>query len=203
MIQYTIAAAAKSRRLSRVILTTEDETIAEIGRNLSVDVPFIRPKNLAGDDTPMLPVIQHAIDTLSKAGFDFDAICLLQPSTPIRNARDIDACIDLLDSSGADSVVTVLPVPLEYNPHWVYFKTPDGMLKLSTGESEPIPRRQELPAAFHREGSIYVIRKRVVMEQCSLYGERLIGFPIDPEFTVNIDTLADWHRAERLLARIK
>lgn len=201
MIQYTIEAAVQSRCLSKVFLTTDDERIAGIGRKLGVDVPFIRPEHLARDDTPMLPVIQHAVETLSNDGFYFDAICLLQPSTPIRRPGDICSCIELLDNSGADSVVTVLPVPLEYNPHWVYFKTCDGFLELSTGETEPIHRRQELPTALHREGSIYVTRTSVVMERNSLYGNRLIGFPMDPETSVNIDTQSDWCRAERLLAR--
>ncbi len=159
----------------------------------------MRPAQLAGDDTPTLPVVQHAVTSLEKSGERFDAICLLQPTNPLRRAQDIDACIDLLEESKADAVVTVLRVPAEHNPHWVYFQNGSGFLRLSTGESTPISRRQELPPAFHREGSVYVTRRDVVMETNSLYGERLVGYEIDSERTVNIDGPEDWERAEALL----
>jgi CMP-N-acetylneuraminic acid synthetase len=84
----------------------------------------------------------------------FDAVCLLQPTSPFRRAEDIDACIAMLEERGLDAVVSVVPVPAEHNPHWVYFED-DGLLRLATGEDQPIPRRQELPPAFHRDGSVY------------------------------------------------
>jgi CMP-N,N'-diacetyllegionaminic acid synthase len=199
LLAYTAEAALAARRLTRVVLTTDDEEIAEVGRQWGIEVPFLRPAELAEDDTPTLPVVQHAVRWLEQRGDSFDSVCLLQPTNPLRRAEHIDACIELLDSSGADAVVTVLPVPAEHNPHWVYFRNPEGILKLSTGESVPVARRQDLPPAFHREGSVYVTRRRVLIEQNSLYGERLVGYPMDPAESVNIDCLADLDRAERLL----
>jgi CMP-N-acetylneuraminic acid synthetase len=105
----------------------------------------------------------------------------------------------LLSRSEADAVVTVLPVPEKHNPHWVYFRSPEGHLRLSTGEAAPIARRQDLPPAFHREGSVYVVRRDVLMDQNSLYGQRLVGHVLDPARCVAIDTVDDWGRAERLL----
>ena len=183
-----------------MILSTEDEKIAECGRQCGIDVPFPRPQELARDETPMLPVVEHAIRFMEATGERFDALCLLQPTNPLRKREDIDGCIELLIESGADAVVTVLPVPSEHNPHWVYFKDKAGNLRLSTGEPAPIPRRQELPPAFHREGSVYVTRRDVLIDQGSFYGSRLLGFPIDPARSMNIDTLDDWHRAEKLIA---
>lgn len=200
MLQYTAEAALSSKYLTRVILSTEDDKIAECGRQCGIDVPFLRPQELARDETPMLPVVEHAIRFMEATGERFDALCLLQPTNPLRKREDIDGCIELLIESGADAVVTVLPVPSEHNPHWVYFKDEAGYLRLSTGEPAPIPRRQELPPAFHREGSVYVTRRDVLIDQGSFYGSRLLGFPIDPARSVNIDTLDDWHRAEKLLA---
>ena len=183
-----------------MILSTEDEKIAECGRQCGIDVPFPRPQELARDETPMLPVVQHAIRFMEATGERFDALCLLQPTNPLRKREDIDGCIELLIESGADAVVTVLPVPSEHNPHWVYFKDKAGYLRLSTGEPAPIPRRQELPPAFHREGSVYVTRRDVLIDEGSFYGSRLLGFPIDPARSVNIDTMDDWSRAEKLIA---
>ena len=125
----------------------------------------------------MLPVVQHALRTLQAQGDRFDAVCLLQPTSPFRESADIDGCLALLIQSGADSVVTVLQVPDKYNPHWVYLADASGALRLSTGETSPITRRQELPPAYHRDGSVYLTRAAVV-EQGSLCGARMVGYPV-------------------------
>jgi len=201
LLAWTSDAARAATRLERTILSTDDEEIATIGRAVGLDVPFLRPPELALDTTPTLPVLQHAVRTLEASGDRYDAICLLQPTNPFRSAETIDACIAKLES-GTDSVVTVLPVPAEYNPHWVYFADPSGALKLVTGEATPIPRRQELPKALHREGSVYVVRRDVLLEGNSLYGRRVVGYEVDPASCVNIDTVEDWARAEELVARM-
>jgi CMP-N,N'-diacetyllegionaminic acid synthase len=203
LLQYTAAAALTAKRLSQVVLSTEDEEIAEVGRYCGLEVPFMRPPELAEDQTPMLPVVQHALTWFEKRGQRFDAVCLLQPTNPLRSAAIIDGCIELLEKSDADAALTVLAVPVEHNPHWVYFRDEDGSLRLSTGEAMPISRRQDLPEAFHREGSVYVSRRHTVMEENSLYGKRVVGYRMNAEFSVNIDTLSDWQRAEKLLQGVQ
>ncbi len=198
LLAYTAEAALGAKRLARVILSTDDAEIADVGQSCGLEVPFMRPAELAQDHTPTLPVVQHALRWLEEHGEHYDAICLLQPTSPLRCAADVDACIDLLAERQADAVVTILPVPLEYNPHWVYFQDSTGALHLSTGETTPIPRRQDLPLAYHREGSIYVTRRVVIMEQNSFYGSHLLGYPVDPQRCVNIDDAHDWARAELL-----
>ncbi len=199
LMAYTCVAALQSKKLSRVVLSTEDEEIASVGRQWGVDVPFLRPAELALDTTPTLPVLQHAVQWCEEHGDRYDAICLLQPTNPLRPPEWIDACISLLEERNAHCVITVLPVPHEYNPHWVYFEH-KGFLRLATGEKTPIPRRQELPPAFHREGSVYVMRRDVLMERNSLFGDLVVGYQVDPTVSVNIDSLEDFQRAEVLLA---
>jgi len=199
LLAYTAEAALASKRLARVLLSTDDPAIADVGRKWGVDVPFLRPAALARDDTPTLPVVLHAMEWCVQSGCTYDAVCLLQPTHPLRRAWHIDLCIDMLESSGADSVVTVLPVPHEHHPHWVYYQTEDKSLVLSTGESAPTPRRQDLPRAYHREGSIYVTRWDVVWTGRSLYGRRTVGFEMSATDSVNIDTLDDWLLAERMM----
>jgi CMP-N-acetylneuraminic acid synthetase len=199
LLQYTAEAALQTCSLTRVILSTEDEEIAEVGRRCGLDVPFLRPSELAKDETPMLSVVQHAIKWLEEQGDLFDAICLLQPSNPLRRSQDIDACIRLLQERDCDSVVTVLPVPAKYNPHWTYLQDSDGRLRISTGESEPITRRQDLPPALHREGSVYVTKLSVLREQNTLYGSYIVGYPVHASRSVNIDSPEDWALAERIL----
>jgi CMP-N-acetylneuraminic acid synthetase len=195
LLQYTAEAARDARRLAHVALTTDDDEIAAVGRSCGLEVPFLRPPDLAQDSTPMLPVVQHALRWFEANGRRFDAVCLLQPTNPLRRAADIDRCIDLLEEKDADSAIAMLPVPHEYNPHWVFFPQEDGTVRLSTGEPTPIARRQDLPPAFHREGSVYVTRSHVVLGG-SLYGDRTVACVLDPANSVNIDDAEDWARAE-------
>lgn len=199
LLAWTADAARGATRLARTILSTDDAEIAEVGRACGLEVPFMRPAELAGDRAPTLPVLEHAVAQLEAAGDRFDAICLLQPTNPLRTSALIDECIATLERTGADCVVTTLPVPAEYNPHWVYFQDARGDLVLATGEAAPIPRRQDLPPAVHREGSVYVTRRDVLVEQHSLYGARVVGVPVEEARCVNIDTLEDWARAEAMI----
>jgi len=201
LLAHTAAAALRATTLSEVVLSTEDEEIARIGREAGLRVPFLRPAELAGDDVATLPVVRHALEWLEGNGERFYAVCLLQPTSPFRRASTIDACVRLLGESGADSVVSVVPVPSEHNPHWVYFRSPEGFLSLATGESAPIPRRQELPPAYCRDGAVYVTRSNVVFAG-SLYCAKVAAFVTeeDGEASVNLDHPRDWDRAERLVA---
>ncbi len=200
LLAYTAQAIQASSRLTRTVLSTEDPAIAKVGSEWGLDAPFLRPAELAADDTPTLPVLQHAVRWFEAQGQSFDAVCLLQPTTPLRTGADIDACIDLLAESGADSVLSVLPLPAKYNPHWVFFVDDEGGLRLSTGEDTPIPRRQDLPPAYHRDGAIYVTCRDILMEENSLLGRRIVPYHMDPARTVNIDLPGDLRRAEELLA---
>lgn len=199
LIQWTADTARDAKRLTRTVCSTDDDEIATVARAAGLDVPFIRPAELAQDTTPTLPVVQHAIRTLEAAGERYDAVCLLQATSPLRTARDIDLCIELLENLHADAVVTVARVPAEHNPHWVYFVDEStGALRISTGETEPIPRRQDLPPAFHRDGSIFVTRCDVVLAG-SLYGARVIGHQSKSAHKLDIDSPEDWERAEQIL----
>jgi CMP-N-acetylneuraminic acid synthetase len=201
LLGYTAEQALNSVKLSRVILSTEDEEIASVGKTFGLDVPFLRPVKLAEDTTPTLPVIQYTILKLGEMGEEFDAVCLLQPTNPLRQSSDIDKCIELLADSDADSVISVLPVPHEYNPKWVYWQNSDGTVKLSTGENEPISRRQDLPTAFHRDGSIYVTKTNIITEKNSLYGLKIKAYEMNPLYSSNIDTEEDWNKVEKKITK--
>jgi len=202
LLAWTAEAAKKSRRLTRTVLSTEDAEIAEVGRQVGLEVPFLRPSFLAEDNTPTLPVLQDVVKRLEAEGQCYDAVCLLQPTSPFRSDKDIDGCIEMLETCGADAVVTVRVVPTEYNPHWTYFMNEHGMLRLSTGEGTPIARRQQLPLAYHRDGSIYITRRDVLVVSGSLYGERLAGYLVYGARQVNIDRPADLERARALAASL-
>lgn len=199
LLAYTAEAALAAKSLTKTILSTEDEEIADIGRSLGIDVPFMRPVELAEDATATFPVILHAVTKLESLGEFYDAVCLLQPTNPLRRAEDIDNCIELLETTRADSVVSILPVPATYNPKWVYWRSPDGEMTLSSSDSEPVKRRQDLPSAFHREGSVYVTKRSVLSEYGNLYGRDVRGYEMSEANSINIDTQDDWDRAEAMI----
>src|SRR5690242_8069665 len=161
LLAYTADAVKASRRITRAIVSTDDQRIAECARSLGLDVPFMRPASLSGDDTPMLPVLQHALDAMGVNGFAADAIVLLQPTSPLRRAEHIDAAIDSLERTGADSVVSVVDVPHQFNPTSV-MRLEDGWLKPFL-DAPTVTRRQDKPRVLARNGpAVLAIRASVV-----------------------------------------
>lgn len=198
LITYTISAALQSQLLSKVIVSTDSEKIAEIATRWGADVPFIRPDELAQDNTPTLPVLQHALQFLAKHNEYFDAVCLLQPTSPFRPSGFIDDAIRTFTIKDTDALVSVLPVPDEYNPHWAFISDNNGLLSIATGEKQIIPRRQDLPKAYFRDGALYLTKTNVLLKKNSIYGDSLSYIVSDPRHYVNIDTPQDWDKAERL-----
>lgn len=201
LLQYTAEAAAASKLLSRVILSSDDEEILRIAKELDLEAPFPRPENISRDDTPSLEVIKHVLDLFEAENEEFEAVCLLQVTTPFREKGFIDKAIRKFIEEDTDSLVSVLEVPAEYNPHWVFEPGPQGHLKLSTGEAEIISRRQELPKAYHRDGAIYLTKTNVLREQNSLFGRTISFIESRKELYVNIDTPADWELAEEIVKK--
>lgn len=199
LLAWTAESALAASALDRVVLSTDDDEIAAIGIAAGLDVPFRRPPEIATDTTPMIDVILHAMSWLEDQGESFDAICLLQPTNPLRSADDIDRAVALMEATDADTVLATLAIPAEHHPDWAFVTDAAGDLHLATGGTEPISRRQDLRPAYHREGSLYLTRWSVVQDRRSLYGPRIRSFPIDPARSVNIDTPDDWDRAARML----
>lgn len=199
LIQYTVEAAFMAKHLSKVILSSDDDAIIEVAKNLNLEVPFVRPKNLAEDTSPTLGVIQHALQFYIEKGIHFDAVCLLQVTSPFKTGEFIDEAIQKFKASNCDALVSVQKVPDEYNPHWTFNENTSGNLELFTGEKEIISRRQDLPKVYHRDGLIYITKTSVLLEQNSLYGSKLTYIKSPSDYTINIDTPEDWKKAEDFL----
>ena len=129
-------------------------------------------------------------------------MCLLQATTPFRRSGLIDEAISKIVETDADALVSVLPVPHEYNPHWIFEPNSEGLLHISTGEKNIISRRQDLPMGYFRDGAIYLTKTSVLLEQNSLYGEKLAFVLGDQERYVNLDTIKDWKYAEELVLKL-
>jgi CMP-N,N'-diacetyllegionaminic acid synthase len=199
LVAHTIVSASQSALLDTIVVSTDSDEIFEIAARFGCEPPFKRPDNLAQDKSTSWEVVLHALDFFGQKDMVFDAVCLLQPTTPFREHGFIDRAIEIFKKSEADSLISVLPVPHEYNPHWVFEPSVDDHLKIATGENTPIPRRQDLPKAFHRDGSVYIVKSGNV-KSGNPYGSSIAYIESDPAWHVNIDTPRDWEKAERLWA---
>lgn len=201
LLAYTAEAALAARHLTRTILSTDDSEIACVGRGCGLDTPFLRPPELARDNTPTLPVLQHAVRMLEAQGECYDAVLTLQPTNPLRRAEDIDGAIELLQSSGADSVISFVDVG-EKHPARMKWIGPEGWVEdppfAEMFEGQP---RQQLSKLYLREGSIYLTRRSVLMEQNSLKGRRCRAWIMPEERACNIDSAFDLLFAGYLLRR--
>jgi CMP-N,N'-diacetyllegionaminic acid synthase len=201
LLAYTIEAALGSKRLSRVVVSTDDEEIAEVARALGAEVPFLRPAELAADDTPAVPVLQHAVRELEAEGWRADCIVCLQPTSPLRRAQHIDGAIDLLVREKADSVVSVIPVPHNFNPTSV-LRLEAGCLVPFLPDQPEILRRQDKPVVYARNGpAVAAMTYETLMRHGRLYGERNLPFSMAPEDSLDVDTAEDLTRLEALLDR--
>jgi CMP-N,N'-diacetyllegionaminic acid synthase len=206
LLAYTVDEARESGAFDRLILSTDAPDIAAAGRALGCDTPFMRPADLARDDTPHLPVLQHAVRWLDEQqGYRPDAVMILQPTSPLRRAHHIAGSIALLDRSGADSVVSVSAVPAHYNPMRTLRVDGRGLASLFVS-GQPvrhrINRRQDMPDAWTMNGAIYLFRTPVLFgPEPSLYGERTAAYVMSDADGISIDSLDDWTDAERILAR--
>lgn len=201
LLQYTSDVALQCPKITKVVLSSDDEEIMGVAKRLGIEVPFKRPSNLATDKSPTLPVILHTLEFYEQQGVFFDAVCLLQVTSPFRTVLFVNNAIETFINQGTDSLVSVLEVPHEYNPHWTFEVTEKDTLRIATGEEEIITRRQELPNTYHRDGSIYITKTSVLKEKKSLYGKSIAYVVSNKNSYVNIDTLMDWEKAEKMILR--
>jgi CMP-N-acetylneuraminic acid synthetase len=199
LLAYTAEAARGSRHLTRTILSSDSQEIVAEGRRFGLDAPFIRPAALAGDEVGSAAVVAHALQEMERAERTaYDAVVLLEPTAPLRTAEDIDAAIELLDRSGADSVVGVCRVDA---PHPMKMQVIEGqrLRPFMPQFWREGMRRQDLPAVFYLNGAVYAVRAAMVRERGSLWGAHTAPLIMPPERSVNIDSLIDLALAEVLL----
>ena len=198
LIAYSIEAVKQSRLISETILSSDSEDIIKIAQKHGLKAPFKRPDALAQDNSKSIEVIIHALKYFKDNGQRFDAVCIIQPTTPFRDQGLFDRAIRKFIEADYDSLVSVRKVPQEYNPHWC-FEEEEGLLQISTGEEEIISRRQDLPIAYHRDGAFYITKTDVILDQNSLYGKRIGYVENSNADYVNLDTMEDWYLAENIL----
>ncbi|MBC7842654.1 MAG: acylneuraminate cytidylyltransferase family protein [Gemmatimonadaceae bacterium] len=197
LIQRAHETAIESQSLARVILSTDDARIAEAGRRAGIDVPFMRPAELAQDASAMIAVAVHALETLAAFGEQYDALLLLQPTSPLRRPAHITTAIDMLGDW--DAVCSVVPVPQHLCPHYVMRISPQNRLEYFLPDGGSYTRRQDVPSAYRRDGTIFLTRTAIVLGAKSFYGTRCAPLLLTDDDSLSIDEPADWAEAERRL----
>lgn len=198
LIAYTIEAALKSKYLDRIIVSTDDEEIAEIAKKCGAEVPFIRPKELAEDDVPLVPdVLRHSVEELKRnENFDVDIIVMLQPTSPLRKTKYIDLAIEKLINTKCDWVVTVLKV----NHHPFRMRRMKGdKLELLFAAKKTWAQRQDLPPVYYLTGALYATRKDVIMKKDVFQNKDWRGIAMEEEDGIDIDTLTDFLVVDAIL----
>lgn len=199
LLAYVAEAAAASGAIDRLIVSTDSEEVAELARSVGIEVPFMRPAALARDDTPMYPVVRHALEELDRQGRRADAVAILQPTSPLRRPAHLAGARRLLEEERCSSVVSVTEIPPHFSPDYA-MKIVDGRLVNFLSRGAAVSRRQDVGRAYSRDGTIYMIRRETVLEENSLYGDDARPLVIPAHESVNLDDRDDWERAERLLS---
>lgn len=197
LVAYSIDAAKKAASVGRVVVSTDDEEIAEISRALGAEVRM-RPASLAQDDTPTRDVLAHVVGEFAAEGYAPDAVLTLQPTSPLRQSRHIDEAVALFTADpNADSLVSCIEVPHIFHPLSVMKKADDGYLKPYIDRPQPY-RRQDKETVLARNGAaIYITRTARLADY--VFGGRLLPYVMDAESSIDIDSADDLAVAERLL----
>ncbi len=198
LLHYTAEAARQSRTVARVLLSTDNDEIAAAGRAAGLEVPFLRPADLADDGAPMVAVLRHALAWLeTDTGTLPEALVLLQPTSPLRTAAHIDDAVHLLREKNAETVVSVVAVPHQFNPVSV-LTMDDG--RLTPFLPGPVhTARQSKPPVYARNGPAVLVVRPAVLARGELYGEPTIGSVMNQRDSIDIDTPEDLALCEALL----
>ncbi len=198
LLQYTCDAAKASTMLTRVIVSTDDQDIADAAIRCGIEVPFLRPQELAGDSTPMMDVLLQILSVLAKAKEEPDILVLLQPTSPLRNANDIDDAIELLQKTGADTVVSVIEVPHQF--------VPGSLMRLEEGKLHPYGDplspllRQGKQRLYARNGpAVLAVRTDFLKKAKNFYSGDTRALIMPRERSIDIDDAFDLRLAEMIL----
>ncbi len=202
LIAHTISSALQASNIDRLIVSTDDDEIAQVARMAGAETPFLRPRQHATDTASSISVVHHALAWFAEnEGYRPDAVAIMPPTSPLRTVRQIEGTIDLLWSSDHDSALTIAPV--QDHPFFIYSQGDDGQLtELIEMKNKPL-RRQELPVFYTHSQSVIVTRREYFEnsgDPAPLFNlNSMSGLEIDAETGLDIDTLADFSLAEAIL----
>jgi len=199
LIAWTIEEAKKSAYIDKIVVSTDDNEISRVSRKYGAEVPFIRPKKLANDNAKTIDVALHAINRLESDGLVYDLILVLQPTSPLRTAGDVDEAVKLFFLKDAKAVLSVCEA--EYNPCWMNVLPKDGCMKNFLQKDIFGINRQRLAKFYRLNGAIYLVCIDYLKKQKSFFGKKSYAYIMPKERSVDIDDKVDFMFAELLFKK--
>lgn len=198
LIEWTIAAGKAATSIDTLIVSTDDEKIAEIAKQAGARVPFARPAKLADDTASSIDVVLHAIDTLESMGEYYDIVILLEPTSPMRESSDIDEALKKLLSSDAKSIVSVCHAESQH-PAFMYRLTQDSLLNPFSGKHPTNLRRQDIEPVYFLDGTLYASHIEVLRKEESFYHDNTLAFEVPKYKSFEVDDIYDFITIEALM----
>ncbi|BAE48892.1 cytidylyltransferase domain-containing protein [Paramagnetospirillum magneticum] len=196
VIAWSVEAALGSSLIDRVVVSTDDPAIAEVARAAGAEVPFLRPAELASDTASLYDVIFHALEALDE---EPSHVVLLQATSPLRIAADIDGCIRLCLDHGAPAAASLCEPGK--SPYWMFLLDPDGTVRPVIPHDASGGRRQDLPVAWAPNGAVYVAETAWLRRERNFWKAGVtLGYVMPLERSVDIDSLLDFRVAEMLMS---
>lgn len=204
LISYVLKAIKASKNVDRLIVSTDDQEIASVAKTFGAEVPFMRPAELAQDNSPSIPVLEHALKWLEdNEGYKPDFVLLIQPTEPFVKTEQIDKLFDLVISGGADSGITMIPVPRVFHPYHVRRVEADGSLEFDQPELHySHPNRQSDPKRY-AFGNLYWFKRDLFLKEKRIEVGKRVGLEIDPESAHDINNPFDLEIARAMLSKKK
>lgn len=196
LIGYAIEEASKSKYIDKLIVSTEDKEIAQVSKQLGAEIPFLRPMELAADDTPGIKPILHAVNWFNEKGCTFDYIICLQCTSPFRKVEQIDEAIEKLVNEDVDSIVSICES--EVSPFWMK-RIENGIMKDFLSDIQFYPRRQDTPKIYRLNGAIYIAKLEILLKNKNWYTKNTLAYVMDRKSSIDIDDMIDFKFAEFLM----
>lgn len=186
LISYSIIEGLKSKYIDYLMVSTDDEEIAEIAKKHGADVPFIRPVDLATDTSKTIDVVLHVLGNLKKQGHLYDVLVLLQPTQPLRTSTDIDLAIERYFETGCKSLVSISPV----EDHPLLIRSIEQDVLVPVLKMSSTCRRQDMPQYYRVNGCIYINEVAQIDENTS-FNDNIVPFVMEKEHSIDIDEFSD------------
>ena len=197
LVSWTIIEAKKSKYIDKIVVSTDSELIAKTAKKSGAEVPFMRPKKLASDSAKNIDVIIHAVNWLGRNGFDYDAVIILQPTSPLRIVVDIDGLIEYFIRKNADMIVSVCKS--EHSPNWANTLPKDKNMNNFIRKNIQNKNRQELQEYFRLNGAAEISKTEYLLNYKNNFGEQTYAYVMPQERSIDIDSEIDFLFSEALI----
>ena len=205
LVAWPIEAALQSNYIDRVLVSTDDKDIAAVSVTAGAEVPFLRDKNLAKDNTPSSDVIMNVLENIEKDKINYEYLILLEPTSPLTTSEDIDLAFEKLESNilKYDSMISVAKIESS-NPEFSLNISDDGVIEPISGKfPSDIPRRQDVRDTYFLDGSLYISKISTFLSKKSFYHKNTLPFIFPYWKSFEIDTYLDFVCIEAIMANIE